>query len=258
MNGIVLWEGQSKLGGGRIAVIATGLKRKSDNRKTGGVIQVYILCADISPQEAIYAGKDSAVCGGCPHRAVYGEDGAYERAGSCYVNIGQGPTVVWRTYKRGAYPQYDSALHDDMLAGRVIRFGSYGDPAAAPVSVWRSLAKLARKRMGYTHQWRRRSAAGLKRLVMASVDTSDEQETAVKAGWRTFRVKTREANKVPGEVVCPAAIEAGQIKTCDTCGACSGAKSGLAPSIVINAHGFDWKIKRFEETTRRLTSLATV
>lgn len=250
-KGIVMWKGKSRLGGGEVVVIATGTRRKSSNRKTGGMVQVYILFAGARPVDAIYGGADRAICGDCPHRAQYGPGGEYLAAGSCYVNVGQGPTSVYDAWKRGAYEEYDAGRHDAFLAGRMVRFGTYGDPAAAPVAVWRKLAKLASKRTGYTHQWRR--APWLRKLVMASVDTDGDAEEARRAGWRTFRVKAAASLAMPGEIVCPASEEAGKVRTCETCGACGGAKSGRAPSVVIDVHGLGWKVQRFAQTQERLT-----
>jgi hypothetical protein len=41
-------------------VIAT---LESENRKTGNMIQVWILCANVSPVESVKAGLDAIVCG---------------------------------------------------------------------------------------------------------------------------------------------------------------------------------------------------
>ena len=42
-NGIVLWEGPSRLDGSPIVVIAVGLKASSTNTKTGGMLQTYVV-----------------------------------------------------------------------------------------------------------------------------------------------------------------------------------------------------------------------
>ena len=73
-------------------------------------------------------------------------------------------------------------------------------------------------------------------MVMASVDTAEEQAQAVVMGWRTFRVKAADAPMLPREVACPASEEAGKVTTCAQCRACEGA-NGRRGTIVINVHG---------------------
>jgi hypothetical protein len=81
-NGFVVWEGESCLDGAPIVLIVIGFSRKSTNRKTGGMLQSYILRRDVSPLEAVRIGLDPSVCGDCPHRST-----ASGGEGSCYVNM---------------------------------------------------------------------------------------------------------------------------------------------------------------------------
>lgn len=237
-NGYVLFEGPSALDGSPIVVIATGLKNKSSNRKTGAMVQTYILRSDILPTEAVKTGADSSICGDCIHRG----DGT-GKARTCYVNVGQGAQVVYKAYKRGIYPNIADTgvgiypadwLH---FADKAIRFGTYGDPAAAPLKIWERLQLLASKTTGYTHQWRTIPAqwAG---VVMASADNVEDVNAAHAKGYRTFRVTTGEDPVlVKGEVLCPASEEAGKKLDCDTCGACNGVATGRKGSIYIPLHG---------------------
>src|SRR4249920_2581675 len=98
----------------------------STNRKTGNMVQTYILRDDIAPLAALKTGDDASICGNCKHRPILG--------GACYVFVGQGPTVVYKTLARGGYPQ--AADIAALGAGRMVRLGTYGDPAAVPVAVW--------------------------------------------------------------------------------------------------------------------------
>ena len=52
--------------------------KASRNPKTGPMVQLWILRADVHPMEAISTGTDSSICGGCKHR------GANGRERSCY------------------------------------------------------------------------------------------------------------------------------------------------------------------------------
>jgi hypothetical protein len=55
-NGIVIYRGPSILDGSPIVVIATGLGSGSSNRKTGALVQTWILRDDVSPIERSRAG----------------------------------------------------------------------------------------------------------------------------------------------------------------------------------------------------------
>jgi len=233
-NGLVLWEGPSALDGAPIVVIATGIKQGSTNGKTGAMIQTYILRSDMPPQDAINAGADESICGGCTHR---GADGTGR---SCYVVIFQGPRGVYAAYKRGSYARATPEQLDGLFAGRMVRLGAYGDPAAAPASLWSSILRNALGSTGYTHQWQRPDfdAALWAPLVMASADSEDEMHAAHALGLRTFRVAPIGATAIKGtEILCPASEEAGRKTTCEQCRACGGTSSKARVSIMIPAHG---------------------
>ena len=234
-NGVILYQGASMIDGKPIVVIATGLNDASTNRKTGGMIQTHILRADVSPVDAVKTGADASICGDCKHRG--NGDG---KGRTCYVNYGQAQQSVYRGYLRGIYPVASAADYKRM-SGRLIRFGSYGDPAAAPVQIWRELKAIAAGTTGYTHQWRS-NPAGFAELVMASADTPAEALDAHALGFRTFRVAMpSDPAKLAGESRCPASAEAGKKLQCDTCLACHGLKRAngrtTRGSIVIQAHG---------------------
>jgi hypothetical protein len=238
-NGLVLWQGASLIDGAPIVVIATGLQRKSSNVKTGGMVQTYILRADMEPTAAIKVGADASICGACPHRG----DGT-GKGRTCYVNVGQGPLAVWRAWKRGAYKAAPLAyspsgipLLSEVGQGRIVRLGTYGDPAAVPAWVWQELTRDCVGHTGYTHQWRKCDQS-LCSLVMASADSVSDAAEAHAAGWRTFRVALPcDPVKLDGEARCPASAEMGKRLTCEQCRACNGTATGRRGSIVIQAHG---------------------
>lgn len=237
-NGIVIYEGPSVLDGEPIVVVAT---LKSRNEKTGDMVQTWIMRSDVNPVEASQRTLDGTVCGGCPHRQSLG--------GACYVNIGQAPLAVWKAYKRGSYPALDETTIG-YLQGRFIRFGSYGDPAAVPVSVWDELSLAASGTTGYTHQSHHKAFdAGILRHCMVSADTPKAAAAAHEKGLATFRVKTPEAPLLAGETVCPSE----QGVKCADCRACSGALSGKR--IVIDVHGS--RSKRYTEKYQRANIIAT-
>lgn len=233
MNGAILYEGLSSIDRQPIVVIAVGLKNKSTNSKTGAMVQTYILRSDINPIEAVKQGEDVSICGTCPHRG----DGSGKKR-SCYVNLGQGPNAVFKGYKRGIYPKVTAAEATELLAGKMVRIGTYGDPAAAPVSIWTWILSKASGWTGYTHQWKTLIGPGWRKLVMASVDSVEEMHEAQAKGYRTFRVSPNQKENIKGlEVICPASKEAGQNTTCFVCKACAGTSSKAKVSIQIAAHG---------------------
>ena len=233
MNGVILYEGPSKLDGQPIVVIATGLKNKSNNGKTGDMIQTWILRADIAPTEAVKDGSDYSICGDCIHRG----DGT-GKGRSCYVTLFQAPLNVYKSYKRGIYPKVDAFTARELFKDRMVRLGSYGDPAAAPFAMWLTATGWAKGWTGYTHQWRTIDAAKWRHLVMASADTIIDMQDAQALGYRTFRVAADAGDKLPKlEVLCPASSEAGYKTDCASCKACMGVSAKAKASIVIAAHG---------------------
>ncbi|MDP3869936.1 hypothetical protein [Phenylobacterium sp.] len=228
-NGVILYQGPSLLDGAPIVVIATGLAKRTNNEKTGDMVQTWIIRADVAPNEALATGQDASVCGDCPARPANG--------GHCYVRVWQAPLVIFKAFTRSLYPvAADRAAIRAVGAGRMVRLGSYGDPAAVPLSVWQDLTSGATGWTGYTHQWRK--ADGLKAFCMASADDAEEAEEARASGWRTFRI--REAGEPVAdrvEFVCPASKEAGQKTDCASCKACMGTDAKAKASPVIIAHG---------------------
>jgi hypothetical protein len=203
MKSGIIYDGPSAYDGKPIVVIATWSKR---NTKTGGVLQTYILCRDTDPRDASKSGADSTICGACPHRGTPTDDPERKiaKGRTCYVNLGQGVLIAWRSYQRGVYPiATDVDSRKALGRGRVVRIGTYGDPAACPSHVWDELA---------------------------------EAQSAWAKGQRTFRVVQDLDEVTPDEVLCPASKEAGQRTTCAACKLCGGLSTRTAKSIAIVQH----------------------
>lgn len=226
--GYVIYDGPSMIDGERIIVVVTGLLA-SRNTKTGKMVQTYIIRPDMHPLEAVRTGADASICGDCVHRG----DGT-GKGRSCYVTLIHGPANVYRSYLRGVYPAATAAEVAEIVAGRMIRLGTYGDPAAAPLALWQTLVSKAAGFTGYTHRWKQ-AEAGWQRLVMASADSVMDAKEAWLRGYRTFRVGSEAM--AGREVNCPASAEAGKRTQCVSCRLCMGTTSRSPMSIQIAPHG---------------------
>jgi hypothetical protein len=235
----VIYRGPSLLDGSPIVVVAIVA---SKNRKTGNMVQTYILRDDMDPLTASKTGADVSICGNCPHRGTATDDpkAKLAKGRSCYVNLAQGVLMVWKHLAKGGYPV--AAGHKAISAigaGRMVRIGTYGDGAAVPSYIWDSLCSMAEGWTAYTHQSGWTGAAADPSRFMVSVESKADAGAAWEAGARTFRVIANVADVVKGkEILCPASEEMGKRATCATCKLCAGA-SIKAKSIAIVAHGTD-------------------
>lgn len=235
MNSFVFYRGPSMIDGAPIVAIATGLDaRGSRNDKTGALVQTWIIRSDVAPHVAVQSGADASVCGDCPLRGSVVDGHNVGR--SCYVKVFQAPLSVFKTVAAGKYPEVSPSDAAALVAGRVVRLGSYGDPAAVPFEVWQALLSRAASHTGYTHQWRRcdpRFAA----YCMASCETTADHVEAKAHGWRTFRTRLAHEALNAREIVCPASEEAGKKTSCAACKACGGNEAKARVDIAIIAHG---------------------
>jgi hypothetical protein len=237
-NGYILYRGPSAIDGKPIVVIATGFAKQSANGKTGDMIQTWIIREDIKPNDAVKSGQDISICGQCKFRPARKAEieAMGEKYIRCYVKVWQAPLVVWKAYKRGLYPVASYADIAALCENRMVRFGSYGDPYAAPIALWEAMASKALGWTGYSHQWRIAGTAWAK-LVMASADSLADMLEAHAKGYRTFRVTAKPFENVKGvEAICPASKEKGALTDCATCRACMGTSGKARVSIQIARH----------------------
>jgi len=228
MPGTIIYRGPSRINQQPIFVAAIW---GSKNTKTGDMLQTYIMRSDMSPLDASKYGEDEAICGPCTHRGAPTLDPARKVAErrSCYVNLGQGPLIVWKTFQRGGYK--DTANIAEVGRGRFVRIGTYGDGAAVPNNVWSQLLHSAKGHTAYTHN------GGDPNTYMVSVETLKQAQFRWRAGHRTFRTLSSADNLDVGhEILCPASAEAGYRTTCQKCMLCAGSRT-KAKSIAIVVHG---------------------
>ena len=213
-RGYVLHEDQKRV------VIAT---LRSSNRKTGNMVQVWIMPRHTKPTDAIRNGAQALVCGGCKLQR--------RRGGGCYVAPRQ-LNSIYRAYQRGSYPYLSEADYPAVLRGRMVRLGAWGDPAFIPPRIIDLLVRHSKGHTGYTHQWKHGFAAHLRGVCMASADSPAEARAASAAGWGVFLVRPIGAPVVG--IQCPSV----RGKKCVNCGLCDG----RAVTISIEAHGSEKRI----------------
>lgn len=242
MKSGIIFEGPSLIDGKPIVVIAI---EKSSNAKTGDMIQTYLIRSDVDPVTANRTGQDVSICGSCRHRGTPNNNPLGLATGrTCYVNIGMGVIGIYKAYKAGKYPFLSIDEQQALGRDRMVRLGSYGDPAAVHSSVFDGLLSLAAGHTGYTHQVSDMTVDTTR--LMVSVDSVSDANYYYYYGMRTFRVIPVKEWGLRGdnallenEILCPASAEAGKKLQCHECKLCNGtpAKRYDAKSIAIVAHG---------------------
>ena len=245
---MIIYQGKSQLDHEtNIICIATD---KSSNQKTGSMVQTWILNADLDPISANRWGNDRGICGDCIHRGH--EKSLFDFRGtaaqrSCYVRLLLGPQSIYRTYLADGYKTARLDKLNRLGRGRIIRIGSYGDPAAVPADIWRDLLSECAGWTGYSHQLLSADKNSLNNqfleysdFCMLSADTIEQARLAWSHGLRTYRtVESIEEIDKQNEILCPASKEAGAVTTCAKCKLCSGSKGKAqkARSVAIVVHG---------------------
>ena len=223
---MLLYKGPSAINGEPIVCIATGTHNPSKNKKTGAMVQIWILHAKYFPTIAVKKGEDEAICGDCKHRNK-----------SCYVNVFQAPTNIWRSYIKGLYKK---TKVPQAVKNRFVRIGAYGDMAALPEEINNKLVQYSKGHTAYTHQWKLPEAQYLKEIAVASVDSINEYRQAKKLGWQTFRIY-KDSDQLITEQRCIAQII--ENTQCLDCLKCNGNNQDICAKI----HGAKYKINSFTE-----------
>lgn len=228
----IVYRGPSLLDGTPIVAGVAGVRHPSGNSKTGPMLQVYVLVDGMTPNEAIVAGVDRAICGDCPLRSSTGVVGR-----GCYVTWWQGPSQVYKAIRAGKYSDVQSqpVAFARSIAGRAVRFTAYGDIAFVPTRIWSMMLEHVNRWTAYTHQWRT-CDQDLRAFAMASVGSRQEYLEARAMGWRTFRVRQPGEPLADDEFVCPASREGRYRSTCLKCNLCRGTATA-ARNVAIYPHG---------------------
>jgi hypothetical protein len=240
----VVYRGPSAFDDKPVVAIVSGAGGATRNQKTGPMAQLWILRADVAPHEAQKTGEDQSVCGDCSLRPLVAREQGLPK---CYVVTYQSANSTWRAHRDEPEDLAGCAAFLRQ-AGASLRLGAYGDPAALPERVVRTLAFASSGFTGYTHAWRNTRA--MRDLLMASVESEGQKQEAQALGWRTFRVRRPEDRVLSDEIICPAANESeakrsdGLDVQCYTCRLCDGRVAQDArKNITIMAHGWGVKTK---------------
>ena len=180
---VIVQTGKSRFNGQDFAVVATGIDTPSTNRKTGPMVQLTILDANVAPHTWASEKQDKSVqhtvCGDCVlSRPQAKATPTSDATGGCYVALHTGILGVWKKFRAGGYPAFDIAR----LTGRAIRFGAWGEPSLISLKMIRRIVGVASNWTGYTHQWSKRWAQGYKTYLMASVQTVQASRKQTAAG----------------------------------------------------------------------------
>ena len=217
-TGYIIHKGTTN--GKPYVVIAT---MKTDNRKTGDMVQIWFLLENENPVQAVADGIDAqTICQGCPFASGNG----------CYVNVGQAPLAIWKGFHRGIYPEIHPFQYKEVFGGRKIRFGAYGNPTLLPISKVKAIASLSNGWTGYFHDWQTNPLASeYANFFMASTETEDSRKLANRLGYRSFHVSP---NKPADAMEC---LSDSRGLSCSQCKLCAGLSKARQPSIWINPHG---------------------
>lgn len=211
-------------------LVVVGFKSPSANRKTGTMLQSYILDKASLRDTSVFG----AGCASCP------------MVKKCYVGMDKFSVrknlVENLSGERSSIEFVSAEQLVTALTGKALRFGTYGDPSHIPLELVRALCGVLRSWTGYTHYWSNLLNAGYAQYFMASVECDDTESQARALGWRVFRVLQKNAAPRPEGaerlVYCPAAdenIPEHKRPQCINCGLCQGLTKG-ARSIMIEEH----------------------
>ena len=214
--GYILWESST------VVSIAT---LESTNDKTGNMVQIWLLLKNQHPLDVVKSGLDaSTICRGC----------VFASGNGCYVNVGQAPAQIWRTYHRGRYGKLDPVDYPGVFGGRRVRFGAYGNPSILPISIIKAIAEASDGWTGYFHDWAEmtpQTARMYGQYFMASTDTEDSRCEAEAKGLRYFHVSDTQP---VGTRECLADTKGLE---CRACLLCQGNTKAKQLPIWINPHG---------------------
>lgn len=194
------------------------IMKPKGNKKTGGLDwEFYHFTAGMHPQECRTSGHDAFTnCQGCPLASNNG----------CYVM----PLALNAIYKSrvldGKALRITHKRAIELVKGRDIRLGAYGNPSTLGTALQRKLQEASSLCLSYEHH--RHKA----RVSMVSVHSAEEAMQWQAKGYRTYRTLGETEHMLDSEIPCPNVTHG---VTCAACGLCDTRKPGK--SIVAPYHG---------------------
>lgn len=194
--------------------------------------------------------ESRASCEGC----------AQLEAGNCYSRFGS-PSFALASIARAArraksWRRYslEAALRNRAASARLVRLSAIGDAAnvdrAELISAIERIEREGLQVNAFTHFWRQRRNARLRKWFMASCDSFEDARDANARGWRaaivapfgtTGTIRNDDGSIFAVECPAIAAARFGKEFTCNDCAAssrgvlCSGATD--APNVYFADHG---------------------
>jgi len=217
-TGYILHQGITN--GHAFVAIAT---LQSKNVKTGNMVQIWFLLENQHPLDVKASGLDAAtICKDCPFASGNG----------CYVNVGQAPSMVWKTFKACGYPVLHPYEYAKVFGGRKVRFGAYGNPSLLPLSIVKAIASVSRGWTGYFHDWKTNPyAKEYANYFMVSTETESSYRLAKSLNYRVFHASP---NKPESANEC---LNSTKGISCLNCLQCAGLSKSRLSDIWINPHG---------------------
>lgn len=198
-------------------LVLTGLKLNSQNRKTGAMIQTYLIDKETIDEKSVFGSK----CGLCP------------MVDKCYVS--RDKLTVRRLLKQGKYTQVTFNQMIELIKDKPIRLGTYGDPSIIPLSDLETIVSNTSMHTGYTHFYNE-IPLQYSRYFMASVETLKDELYAQSLGYRTFRVLLKGSTQYKTSDHILECLNETHDKTCLECKLCNGNLKGNKKNIYIKEH----------------------
>jgi hypothetical protein len=205
---------------------------QTTNRKTGNIPSAFI---GRTRRESLQS------CKGCAQLTTK----------NCYAWFG---TMSWslahiQRALKGDPQKYSflNAMADRDPGARMVRMGAIGDPARASFRDLQHSYELAKQLglafVGYTHFHQEKGNHRLKKMLMASCDSVEQADAAVKKGWRAtavvpynFQGKRFTTPAGHTAVICPAQSLPEEI-TCNDCLLCDASRQTPFQIIAFRDHG---------------------
>ncbi|MBG94897.1 MAG: hypothetical protein CL793_06550 [Chloroflexi bacterium] len=144
---------------------------------------------------------------------------------------------VWTAFKAGTYDVLTTP-EDKIRVGsfKEVRLGAWGDPTCVPIEQIKLITQESPEWYGYTQNWKQ--FPEFRPYLMASTCSIPETIEALKLGWRTYRIKPKDAPLMDNEIQCPYEKSKKRIKCVRCPTPCNGAGPGKTQkSIVCNPGG---------------------